>query len=145
MTKMLSSQFLGDPSKRCPEMTYLHPKAIAQFMRLEENLKQAFVAHRCARLILPFETYRTPSRQEWLLVHTQSTKAPPWSSSHQYGLAVDFVPYVEGQWSWQEQPEIWKFLAEEAARVGLRVPYAWDKVHVEHPLFLRWRAVSTEK
>jgi len=53
-----------------------------------------------------FEGYRTPERQRWLWEQGRSrpgaivTKAQPWESYHQYGLASDLVLFVNGQWSW---------------------------------------------
>ncbi len=55
----------------------------------------------------PFEGFRTPVRQDWLYQQGRTrpgavvTKARAWESYHQYGLAVDFVLYQNGKWSWE--------------------------------------------
>jgi hypothetical protein len=139
---MLSAQFLGDPSKRVHSLDYTHPKAIGRFKELEARLVGAHARGELKRLLLPFESYRTPSRQRWLIEHTTATKAGPWKSAHQYGLAVDFVPYRDGKWSWEEEPQTWTALRDHARTCGLDVPYLWDKVHVEHPLFNKLKATG---
>lgn len=100
--------------------------------------------------LAPFEGFRHPLRQYHLLTRTKSTKAGPWQSAHQYGLAVDFAGRVihedgiipPNSWNWDEVPEIaWKELARRASVHGLAVPIAWDKGHVQHPLFAKIRAI----
>ena len=89
----------------------------------------------------PFEGYRSPMRQRYLRTTTKSTKAGPWQSSHQYGLAVDFAVsvYEKGllfdRWTWPDTAP-WDVLKREALRVGLTVPIAWDRGHVQHPRFV---------
>ena len=91
----------------------------------------------------PFEGYRTPVRQMHLLTVDKTTKAGPWKSAHQYGLAVDFAcVLIEGdlsrdRWTWPKDAD-WQWLKNLARRVGLDVPIEWDLGHVEHP---DWRAI----
>jgi len=53
-----------------------------------------------------FEGYRSPQRQQYLYAQGRTrpgpivTKARPWTSYHQYGLAGDFVLFENGRWSW---------------------------------------------
>lgn len=119
-------------------LSLLHPCAIEQFAALANEpalLKAGFK---------PFETYRSPMRQLQLYESVpQVTKAQPWQSAHQFGLAVDFVPFINGMWSWADH-EPWDVLARHALKHGLRVPIAWDKAHVEHPAFARYHDVYTE-
>lgn len=77
-----------------------------------------------------FEAFRHPARQAWLLENTTSTKAGPWQSAHQYGLAVDLVPRPAGKWSWDAGIH-WDLMKKAAVSHGLRVPISWDKAHVE--------------
>lgn len=57
--------------------------------------------------LAPFETYRSPARQDWLYAQGRSrsgkkvTYAKAWESWHQFSLAVDLVFYVDGKWSWE--------------------------------------------
>ena len=99
-----------------------------------------------------FETYRTPLRQLQLFNSPKKvTKAPPWSSAHQYGLAVDFVPIVrvpvagvngyKTEFSWANEHD-WTFLYDKAVQCGLFMPYfAWDKVHVQAHSAKAWEAL----
>lgn len=81
-----------------------------------------------------FETYRSPERQAYLLRRGDS-KSGPWQSAHQYGLAADIVPQVNGRWTWDVGNDRWTLLATYAIRHSLRVPINWDKAHVQSPLF----------
>src|SRR5712692_1332214 len=53
-----------------------------------------------------FEGLRSPERQQYLYAQGRTrpgpivTKAQPWTSYHQYGLAGDFVLFENGVWSW---------------------------------------------
>ena len=92
----------------------------------------------------PFEGYRTPIRQEYLLAVRKTTKAGPWESAHQYGLAVDFACRVIDKyglgagWSWPEDAP-WQVLKNLARANGLDIPIEWDRGHVQHPLWLQFR------
>lgn len=89
-----------------------------------------------------FEAYRTPQRQAYLYSKGRSrpgsivTKARPWSSFHQYGLAADFVLFrsdIKGGWSWQTSGKwgrSWEKLHEVAEEFGLR-PLSWEKPHLQ--------------
>jgi len=92
----------------------------------------------------PFKIYRTPQRQVEML-RTGKSKAGPWSSAHQYGLAVDFVPYIRGSWSWTVPLTTWDHLREQAHKVGLLNDIEWDRAHVEHPAFAKLRAALQPK
>lgn len=62
-----------------------------------------------------FEAYRTPHRQAHLFAKGRPHNGPkvtwarPWSSIHQYGLAVDFVLKIDGNWSWDDRGDRAKF------------------------------------
>lgn len=125
------------PVMKIPAMTLAAEMGTRRF-KLEDG-RQGFLA--------PFEGFRHPLRQHYLLTRAKSTKAGPWQSAHQYGMAMDFAGrFVDEQgnvlvnsWNWDDVPEsAWVELKRRAAIVGLDVPIAWDKGHVEHP---RWRAV----
>jgi len=94
-----------------------------------------------------YEGFRHPMRQYYLLKETSSTKAGPWESAHQYGLAVDFAVWAEkpdgsgGFWGWPDDAP-WGKLKDLARSFNLDVPIAWDRGHVEHPLFRKIRALT---
>lgn len=114
-------------------LEFLHPLARPAFETLAERLKNETVFR-------AFETYRSPLRQE-ILYPTGSTRARAWRSPHQYGLAVDFVPWVNGAWTWDADSP-WQQLREYATAAGLLCELDWDRAHVEHPAwkgdFSRW-------
>ena len=71
-------------------------------------------------LFRPFEGLRTNERQAFLLTQG-TTKAGPWRSAHNYGLAVDYVPWVDGKWSWDDGHD-WDFLRDVAVNFGGIMP-----------------------
>lgn len=121
-------------------LRFLQPAAIAPFVRLQTLLAHAFDEKKIRVLFMPFESYRTPHRQD-VLLRKGTTKSRPWQSAHQYGLAVDFVPYhFTGRvgWSWDDN-EPWADMHAYAKAAGLSAPIAWDKAHIVHPL---WTKIS---
>lgn len=126
------------------DLAKLHPKAQGSFRLMTSRLKEAWAAGLAPAVFLPFEGYRPPERQLTLLAEG-TTKARPWQSAHNYGLAVDYVPYqMKGEtdrgWRWPDANwEGWRYLQEVANASGLMVPITWDKPHVEHPI---WTAVK---
>lgn len=116
----------------------LHPLVFGQFNDLAMALRSDFKQGRTKTDFRVFETFRTPMRQEELFKLGKSTKASAYRSAHQYGLAADFVPFG-AFWNWDEGND-YAHLAKRALDFGLTVPYAWDRVHVEHPDFNAIRA-----
>jgi len=113
----------------------LHPRCMQKFRKLAEYLKRAHEEGDTRFEFRPFEGLRTPIKQEELFRQRPPvTHVGAWHSAHQYGLAVDFVPYNGSSWSWAETNE-WQFLADAAHQCGLRRPFLWDKAHIEDPLW----------
>ncbi|MDO9414573.1 glycosyl hydrolase 108 family protein [Pararhizobium sp.] len=86
-----------------------------------------------------FEAFRSPERQAYLYAQGRSakgkivTKAPPWSSYHQYGLAVDFVLKINGKWDWTTSGKYaahWKALHRIGRQHGLE-PLSWEMPHLQ--------------
>lgn len=114
-------------------LQYLHPIAVRQFQELADDLAKAHEAGATKTLFVPFESYRSPMRQDELYRQKPPvTKARAWYSAHQYGLAVDFVAFDDEPWG---DDHDWEFLKARAEAHGLTVPIKWDRVHVEHPKF----------
>lgn len=114
------------------------------FQELASHLEDDFKAGRTKSLFKAFETYRSPERQDFLFHHMKTTKAMAYQSSHQFGLAADFVAWHEGPlggsyWSWSEK-EDWAWLESRAIEHGLAVPIGWDRPHVEDRE--RWLALK---
>ena len=90
---------------------------------------------------LPFETYRDPEQQE-LMFRRGTSKAHAFESAHQFGLAVDFVPFIDGNWRWDVDPATWDLLDHHADAMGLQHPIAWDRAHICHPIWDRVRKLT---
>lgn len=114
-------------------MEHLHPA----FREKVQTLMQMFSDERLPFKL--FEGFRTPQRQRDLYVQGRTqpgsivTKAKPWSSHHQYGVAGDFVLFINGNWSWDdtgERRQWWSKLHELAQRVGSE-PLSWEKPHLQ--------------
>lgn len=129
----------ADPQMRLNSLSQLHP----QFRQALSVLLDKTAAE--GRPFKVFEAFRTPERQRWLYEQGRSraggivTNAKPWESFHQYGLAVDLVLFVNGQWTWSSEGDLgahWKRLPELAKAAGLRT-LTWEAPHVEWPVALR--------
>lgn len=119
----------------------LHPKARGAFEQLEDYLQEQHRKGVTKTLFKVFEAFRTPERQYELYRKVpRVTKAEPWESAHNYGLAVDFVPLVDGLWNWHDKND-WDFLHRAAVEFGLRHPITWDRPHIEHPLWSRLQPI----
>lgn len=116
----------------------LHPKVREHFRALEITLRDRYAAGLIKTEFRPFEGFRSLERQTYLFNEARTTKAKAWQSAHNYGLAVDFVAWIDGKWSWDEAAD-WAGLARAANDLGLMVPIKWDRPHVEHPI---WTAVK---
>lgn len=86
-----------------------------------------------------FEGYRSPERQAYLYAKGRTTPGPrvsnagPWQSYHQYGVAGDFVLYLDGRWSWDitgERKHWWDRLHELGRDVGLKA-LSWEMPHLQ--------------
>lgn len=130
----------------------LHPKARGSFLLLRDALLRGYLAGECDLLFEPFEGWRDPERQAELL-GKGTTKAGPWESAHNYGLAVDYWPRkkvtvstdgnVETVQGWDfslpADDVRWNFLSKKASDVGLLNNIKWDRPHVQHPLWNAFR------
>lgn len=86
-----------------------------------------------------FEAFRSAKRQGELYAQGRTkpgnivTKAKPWSSFHQYGLAVDFALKIKGVWSWDNSRENaghWQALRAIGEEYGLRA-LSFEMAHLE--------------
>lgn len=119
------------------DRTLLHPKAQPAFFRLLDELIAAKQTGATEAEFKLFEGFRSPLRQDHLRKRGTS-KAAAWQSAHQYGLAVDVVPYVKGQPTWvlaNIGPHDLEYFDAAVKRAGLLRPILWDPYHVEHPLW----------
>ena len=110
-----------------------HPIMQGAVSSLGQKLVNGYKAGETQTLFKLFEGYRDPLRQLDLL-QAKTTKAGPWQSAHNFGLAADFVAWRGDEWSWGPDVD-WLFLHSTATLCGLRAPMSWDKPHIEHPFW----------
>lgn len=127
-------------TRRPFNLNELHPKAREVFGLLTARLAEAHASGASRTLFRPFEGYRTPERQRFLLTIEKTSKADAWQSAHQYGLAVDYVPWMDGRWDWHDGHD-WDALDAVVHNCGLVRPIRWDRPHVEHPI---WRSIKRQ-
>lgn len=120
-----------------------HPATRKHFLRLAEMLEQDYRAGTTRTLFLVFETYRSPERQaEADASGVMAAKA--WKSAHQWGFAVDFVPWDEQDgWNWNEDAD-WDHLHARAKFCGLST-LPGDRPHIQHPLWHTAKAALQRK
>jgi hypothetical protein len=124
----------------CRDWELIHPRAKIKLTELRTQLASGFRAGRTKTEFGVFETYRSPIRQQAIYKEDRGlTNAQAYQSPHQYGLAVDFVPLVNGRWTWDGDHD-WDFLRAAARGLGLKNELDWDRAHVEHPV---WADVKT--
>ena len=119
--------------ERISDMKLLHPRAMEDFLLLEYDLSLDWRHGTTRTWFRPFETYRHPMRQLAVLGN-KTSRAGPYESAHQFGLAVDFVPWDNGRWSWDLKHD-WDHLRKAAHKRKLRCELDWDRAHVEAPLW----------
>lgn len=124
---------MAEPWQRDQELSHLHPTFREKARALLEALAGEQIRFRL------FEAFRSPQRQQYLYeqgrVRAGSivTKARPWTSYHQYGLAADFVLYLDRKWSWDasgERDRWWRRLHEVGRSQGLE-PLSWEAPHLQ--------------
>jgi hypothetical protein len=113
----------------------LLPSARNDFANLARDLRR----HTRFR---PNTGYRSPTDQEAAFKRGAS-KAHAFESAHQFGLAVDFVPWDGTKFVWPERSNReWDQLRARAKVWGLVNDIEWDRPHVEHRLWARVRALT---
>lgn len=137
------------------DISSLHPKFQGVCKRLQQYLIDAYETGRTETSFELFEGFRDPVRQGRMLAQGTS-KAGAFQSAHQFGLAVDFVPYlsvedakrfnakhslfgdkaVEAGWSWHSLHDFDYLRLVATTQFQMVMPvFAWDKCHIEHPDF----------
>jgi|GEM_PF-2985908 Soluble lytic murein transglycosylase and related regulatory proteins (some contain LysM/invasin domains) len=120
-------------TQRSTDMSRLHPVFREKAQAVLDRLNAEGIPFRI------FEGYRSPQRQQFLYSQGRTapgdivTNAKPWSSYHQYGLAADFVLFIDGKWSWDTsgpRAACWDKLHAIGREVGLE-PLSWEKPHLQ--------------
>lgn len=132
------------PSRRLED---LHPIVAAKVRAFLGLAEQAGIP------LLVTQTYRSPEEQAALYAKGRDaegrivdatkvvTNAPPGTSAHEYGMAVDVVPLKPNGKPWWTAPAgIWNQLYKLAEQVGLDALgdrwgeyVSWDKGHFQEP------------
>ena len=105
----------------------LHPIVRAAVERVSAQLAEEKIP------IGVFETYRVPQRQRQLFAKGGVTGSKAWRSYHQYGLAADFVLFLDGKWRWDTGGRLdryWARMHEIGREHGLE-PLSWEKPHLQ--------------
>lgn len=115
---------MSQPKEERPNINFLEidrdPLKLHPMMRSAA----AEVIRQCEAEKLPFrlfEGYRFPRRQSQLFLD-QRTRSTPWKSYHNYGLAADFVLFLEGKYVWANNSlydHLWQRLQEIGELYGL--------------------------
>ncbi len=91
------------------DLSLLHPVVREKVQAILAQMKKEGIPFEV------FEAYRTPQRQAHLYAKGRPNNGPkvtwakPWTSIHQYGMAVDFVLKINGNWSWDDRGDRAKF------------------------------------
>ena len=114
---------------------HLHPVLRSALAELDMRLRDLGIPLRL------YEGARTPDRQAALYLKGRGvgpagqtvTKAKPWQSFHQFGLAADYVFFVDGKWTWKEPDEgMWDRYTLLAEAAQLRT-LSFERPHAEWP------------
>lgn len=123
-----------NPYSRNNDLSLLHPVFREAVIKVEMILNAEGIPFKI------FEAFRFPERQQDLFAQGRTkpggivTHAKPWYSYHQYGLAVDFVLFEDGKWSWDdrtaEKKKWWKRM-HELGREHRLSPLDFEAPHLQ--------------
>lgn len=107
----------------------LHPYFRDKIFQLIRNCKKKGIE------LAVVESYRTHAKQsEYFKMGRKYTRSTGGKSKHQYGLAIDVVPVLNGKAIW-ENTNLWRKIGLEGERLGLRWGGRWrspyDPAHFE--------------
>lgn len=127
---------MGNSVSRDSDISRLHPAIRDKVTAIQKQLQSEKIPFEV------FEAFRTPERQAVLFAKGRTTKGPkvtwvgPWGSIHQYGLAVDFVLRINGNWSWDDKgarSKSWQRMHELAKDNGMTPLFNKKKQLIEKP------------
>jgi peptidoglycan L-alanyl-D-glutamate endopeptidase CwlK len=129
----LKEDVMSNPHARNADLSLLHPTFRAALVLTLDKLAKEAIPFKV------FEAYRYPERQADLYAQGRTapgkivTYAEPWRSYHQYGLGVDLVLNLGGQWSWDtagDKLKWWKRMQEIGRECGL-APLDFELPHLQ--------------
>ncbi|MBX2963176.1 MAG: M15 family metallopeptidase [Cyclobacteriaceae bacterium] len=105
------------------ELNSLHPFFRDRVVRLIYQCKQKGIE------LAIVETFRTHAKQdEYKTMGKKYTRSGAGKSKHQYGLAVDLVPIVNGQPEWHNRA-LWRKIGIIGEQLGLRWGGRWRSLY----------------
>lgn len=126
---------MNDASRR--RLEKVHPELSRRIQALLDTLRQHSLQ------VEVVQGLRTFAEQDGLFAQGRSrpgpivTRARGGQSNHNYGLAVDLVPFNNGQPNWNAPLGVWTTIGTEAEKLGLEWGGDWkkfvDKPHVQLP------------
>lgn len=126
---------MNDASRK--RLDKVHPELANRIGTLLDNLTQHGLQ------VEVVQGLRTFAEQDGLFAQGRTrpgpvvTRARGGQSNHNYGLAVDLVPFTNGQPNWNAPLGVWTTIGSEAEKLGLEWGGDWkkfvDKPHVQLP------------
>lgn len=112
------------------DLQALHPYFRDKIVRLIANCKKIGIE------VSVVESFRTRSKQaEYFGMGKKYTRSAGGKSKHQYGLACDIVPIVNGLAQWDDK-KLWKRIGMEGEKLGLRWGGRWRSIY--DPAHFEW-------
>ena len=112
------------------DLKALHPYFRDKIGQLIANCKKIGIE------VSVVESFRTKSKQaEYFGMGKKYTRSSGGKSKHQYGLACDLVPIVNGTAQWDDK-KLWKRIGMEGEKLGLRWGGRWRSIY--DPAHFEW-------
>lgn len=112
------------------DLSSLHPFFRDKIVQLINNCKKKGIE------LAVVESYRTKAKQaEYYSMGKKYTRTKGGKSKHQYGLAVDLVPLVNGQPKWDDKV-LWRRIGVVGENLGLRWGGRWKSIY--DPAHFEW-------
>lgn len=115
----------------------VHPELANRVRMLVDKMAQAGVQIEVVQGMRTFAEQDALFAQGRMKKGNVVTNARGGQSNHNYGLAVDLVPFTNGKPNWDAPNSIWTALGSEAETLGLEWGGAWkkflDRPHVQLP------------
>lgn len=112
------------------DLQALHPYFRDKIAQLIVNCKKIGIE------VSVVESFRTKSKQaEYFGMGKKYTRSSGGKSKHQYGLACDLVPIVNGNAQWEDK-QLWKRIGMEGEKLGLRWGGRWRSIY--DPAHFEW-------
>ena len=114
------------------DLSHLHPDFRHRVVSVQSQLRKESVPLRL------YEGSRHPHRQALLYQRGRFgdagktvTRARPWSSFHNYGVAADFVAWNGVKWAWPAADDgVWKVLHDIGRKHGL-IALSFERPHLQ--------------